>query len=172
MNPAKHPNVQLISANRKGVQKLLKDIYPYTTTGPNAIPGRLLKSISEKWQTYWQWFFMHLYTTRLEEGVYLTNNQEGRQTQTIKIQACIFDINMLQDTGIHCAQPRDHWSNILMIIICSMMHSMTSGNAVLVNHSWSWQYNTLQRDSMMGSRSTLCCLTLARRLIKSHTNDC
>ena len=64
------------------------------------------------------------------------------------------------------------WSNILMIIICSMMHSMASVNVFLVNHSWSWQCKTLQRDSMMGSRSTLCCLTLARRLTKFRTNDC
>ena len=47
MNLANHPSVQPITFNRKGVLKLLKDIYPYKATGPDAIPGRLLKSLSD-----------------------------------------------------------------------------------------------------------------------------
>ena len=62
------------------------------------------------------------------------------------------------------------WSNILMFI-CLVMHSMASGNVVLVNRSWSWLYKTMWRDSMMGSRSTLCCLISVRHLIKSRTNQ-
>ena len=34
--------------NRKGVQKLLNDINPYKATGPDAITGRLLKSLSDE----------------------------------------------------------------------------------------------------------------------------
>ena len=81
MNPAKHPNVQLISVNRKGVQKLLNDIYPYTTTGPDAIPGRLLKSLSEKWQTYWQWIFKHLLYHKTG-GRRLSHQWSSRATDT------------------------------------------------------------------------------------------
>ena len=48
MNPANHPSVQPITVNRKGVLKLLNDINPYKATGPDAIPGRLLKSLSDE----------------------------------------------------------------------------------------------------------------------------
>ena len=48
MNPANHPSVQPITINRKGVVKLLNDINPYKSTGPDAIPGRLLKSLSDE----------------------------------------------------------------------------------------------------------------------------
>ena len=38
MNPANNPSVQPITVNRKGVLKLLNDINPYKSTGPDAIP--------------------------------------------------------------------------------------------------------------------------------------
>ena len=48
MKPANHPIVRPIVVNRKGVLKLLNDINPYKATGPDAIPGRLLKSLSDE----------------------------------------------------------------------------------------------------------------------------
>ena len=48
MNPANRPSVQPITVNRKGVLKLLNDINPHKATGPDAIPGRLLKSLSDE----------------------------------------------------------------------------------------------------------------------------
>ena len=48
MKSANHPSVSPIMVNRKGVLKLLNDINPYKATGPDAIPGRLLKSLSDE----------------------------------------------------------------------------------------------------------------------------
>ncbi|MEW8547322.1 MAG: reverse transcriptase domain-containing protein, partial [Candidatus Thiodiazotropha sp.] len=48
LNSTDHPSVKSIVVNRKGVLKLLNDINPYKATGPDAIPGRLLKSLSEE----------------------------------------------------------------------------------------------------------------------------
>ena len=48
MKPANHSNVRPIVVNRKGVLKLLNDINPYKAAGPDAIPGRLLKSLSDE----------------------------------------------------------------------------------------------------------------------------
>ena len=48
MKPANHPTVRPIMVNSKGVLKLLNDINPYKATGPDAIPGRLLKSLSDE----------------------------------------------------------------------------------------------------------------------------
>ena len=48
MKPANHPTVRPIVVNRKGVLKLLNDINPYKATGPDALPGRLLKSLSDE----------------------------------------------------------------------------------------------------------------------------
>ena len=45
---AGHPSVSPIVVNRKGVLKLLNDIKLFKATGPDAIPGRLLKSLSEE----------------------------------------------------------------------------------------------------------------------------
>ena len=47
LKSAGHPSVSPIVLNRKGVLKLLNDINPFKATGPDAIPGRLLKSLSE-----------------------------------------------------------------------------------------------------------------------------
>ena len=48
MKPANHPTIRPIVINRKGVLKLLNDIIPYKATGSDAIPGRLLKSLSDE----------------------------------------------------------------------------------------------------------------------------
>ena len=48
MKPTNHPTVRPTVVNRKGVLKLLNDISPYKATGPDAIPGRLLKSLSDE----------------------------------------------------------------------------------------------------------------------------
>ena len=48
MNPAIHSCVQPITVNRKGVIKLLNDINSYKSTGPDTIPGRPLKSLSDE----------------------------------------------------------------------------------------------------------------------------
>ena len=50
MKSANHPSVSVspIMVNRKGVLKLLNDINPYKATGPDALPGRLLKSLSDE----------------------------------------------------------------------------------------------------------------------------
>ena len=45
LTPTDHPDAKPIVVNRKGVLKLLKDINPYKATGPDAIPGRLLKTL-------------------------------------------------------------------------------------------------------------------------------
>lgn len=48
LNSNNHPSAKSIVVNRKGVLKLLKDINPYKATGPDAIPGRLLKTMSNE----------------------------------------------------------------------------------------------------------------------------
>ena len=48
LNSTDHPNVKSIVVKRKGVLKLPNDTNPFKTTGSDAIPGRLLKSLSEE----------------------------------------------------------------------------------------------------------------------------
>ena len=48
LGPSQTPSVPPIKVNRKGVQKLLKDIKPHKATGPDNIPGRLLKEAAEE----------------------------------------------------------------------------------------------------------------------------
>ena len=48
LTPTDHPDAKPIVVNRKGVLKLLKDINPYKATGPDAIPGRLLKTLCDE----------------------------------------------------------------------------------------------------------------------------
>ena len=48
LGPSRTPSVPPIKVNRKGVQKLLKDIKPHKATGPDNIPGRLLKEAAEE----------------------------------------------------------------------------------------------------------------------------
>ena len=43
-----HPVAKPIGVNRKGVLKLPKDIDPYKATGPDNIPGRLLKTLCDE----------------------------------------------------------------------------------------------------------------------------
>ena len=43
LNSTDHPSVHPIVVSRKGVLKLLQDINPHKATGPDDIPGRLLK---------------------------------------------------------------------------------------------------------------------------------
>ena len=47
LTPADHPDAKPILVNRKGVFKLLKYINPYKATGPDAIPGILLKTVCD-----------------------------------------------------------------------------------------------------------------------------
>ena len=46
LNSTDHPSVHPIVVSRKGVLKLLQDINPHKATGPDDIPGRLLKTLS------------------------------------------------------------------------------------------------------------------------------
>ena len=67
---------------QKRCPKLLNDINPYNATGPDAIPGRLLKSHSDEVADALTMLFQASLdqgqnTTRLEEGIYLTYIQEG-----------------------------------------------------------------------------------------------
>ena len=48
LGPSQTPRVPPIKVNIKGVQKLLKDIKPHKATGPDNIPGRLLKEATEE----------------------------------------------------------------------------------------------------------------------------
>ena len=48
LTPTDHPDAKPIVVNRKGVLKLLKDINPYKATGPDAIPGRLRKTLCDE----------------------------------------------------------------------------------------------------------------------------
>ena len=48
LGPSQTPSVPPIKVNSKGVQKLLKDIKPHKATGPDNIPGRLLKEAAEE----------------------------------------------------------------------------------------------------------------------------
>ena len=48
LGPSRTPNAPLIKVNVKGVLKLLKDIKPHKATGPDNIPGRLLKEAAEE----------------------------------------------------------------------------------------------------------------------------
>ena len=48
LSSTNHPSARPILVNRKGVLKLLKDINPYKATGPDAIPGRLLKTLNDQ----------------------------------------------------------------------------------------------------------------------------
>ena len=98
-----------------------------TATGPNAIPGILLKSLSDEVLTKffqasldqgnipldWKKAFISPIFKKGDRPFISPIFKKGdkpRQTQPSKLQACIFDINMLQDTGTHCAQPRDQTS--------------------------------------------------------------
>ena len=48
LNSTDHPSVHPIVVSRKGVLKLLQDINPHKDTGPDDIPGRLLKTLSDE----------------------------------------------------------------------------------------------------------------------------
>ena len=48
LNSTDHPSVQPIVVNGKGVLKLLRDIKPHKATGPDDIPGCLLKTLSDE----------------------------------------------------------------------------------------------------------------------------
>ena len=48
LNSTDHPSVHPIVVSRKGVLKLLQDINPHKATGPDDIPGRLLKTLSDE----------------------------------------------------------------------------------------------------------------------------
>ena len=48
LNSTDHPSVQSIVVNRKGVLKLLRGTNPHKATGPDEIPGRLLKTLSDE----------------------------------------------------------------------------------------------------------------------------
>ena len=48
LTPADHPDAKHIVVNRKGLLKLLKDINLYKATVPDAIPGRLLKTLCDE----------------------------------------------------------------------------------------------------------------------------
>ena len=48
LNSIDHPSVQSIVVNRKGVLKLLRGTNPHKATGPDEIPGRLLKTLSDE----------------------------------------------------------------------------------------------------------------------------
>ena len=48
LGPSTTPSVPPIKVNIKGIQKLLKDIKPHKATGPDNIPGRLLKETADE----------------------------------------------------------------------------------------------------------------------------
>ena len=48
LNSTDHPSVQSIVVNRKGVLKLLLGTNPHKATGPDEIPGCLLKTLSDE----------------------------------------------------------------------------------------------------------------------------
>ena len=48
LGQSRTPSVHPIKVNIKGVLKLLKDIKPHKATGPDNIPGRLLKEAAEE----------------------------------------------------------------------------------------------------------------------------
>ena len=88
LNSTDHPSVQSIVVNRKGVLKLLRGTNPHKATGPDEIPGRLLKTLSDE--------VVHLLDfpgipgprqdpNSLEAGLHLTNLQERRPSQAIKL---------------------------------------------------------------------------------------
>ena len=48
LGPSTTPSVSPIKVNIQGIQKLLKDIKPHKATGPDNIPGRLLKEAADE----------------------------------------------------------------------------------------------------------------------------
>ena len=89
LSSTNHPSARPIVVNRKGVLKLLKD-NPFKATGPDANPGRLLKTLSDEVMDILSTVFQAsldqwTHTSCLEESLHLANIQERRGYRPISL---------------------------------------------------------------------------------------